>query len=200
MAFPRTQRLGYDDLTRRVFQEVEAEPPDFILAESFSGPLAIKFLEHHRGKVRGLILCASFVAPPVSGILRSLRHGVFGWTVRGGFSVPAIRWLLAGGDRGLASRVRTTLRTVDPKVIALRLRQVLATDVSREFTSLEIPVLNLVASRDRLVRRVLADSLPAAHSLLETVVIEAPHLMLQSAPDASARAITRFLTKHLSGG
>ncbi|HEX2836087.1 MAG TPA: hypothetical protein VHW00_23990 [Thermoanaerobaculia bacterium] len=52
---------------------------------------------------------------------------------------------------------------------------------------IRVPVVMLVGKRDRLVRRRLPE--------IETIALDAPHLVLQAAPVAAANAVAAFLAR-----
>ncbi|MCG2601105.1 MAG: lysophospholipase, partial [Achromobacter sp.] len=142
---------------------------------------------------RGLILCASFVrAPhPRLGLARPLAswlpvtllpRAVLHHLLLGAHGTPALRAAL---DRAVAQ--------VAPAVMRARLQAVMAADQRAAFAGVRLPLLYLQARHDRVVP-------PAAAALVEQlapqtrrVEIDAPHCLLQAAPEAAAAAIADFL-------
>src|SRR3981081_958267 len=64
-AYPTHTALDYDQLTKLVEQSVPRNEPWVILAESFSGPIAVKIAAANPRGLKGVILCASFVKNPL---------------------------------------------------------------------------------------------------------------------------------------
>jgi pimeloyl-ACP methyl ester carboxylesterase len=58
--YPVSQRLGYEQLLERIERQIPWDRSIFLLGESFSGPLAIRYAARHPDRVRGLILCVTF--------------------------------------------------------------------------------------------------------------------------------------------
>ena len=78
-------------------------------------------------------------------------------------------------------------------VFRSRLRQVMDTDVSDQLRRATVPLLCLRATRDRLVPASAARAIAAIRADARIFDISAPHLLLQTAPDAAARAVADFL-------
>ena len=61
--------FGYAELADHLSPTLQLTPDTILLAESFSGPLAITLAARHA--VAALVLCNSFVAPPRARALRA---------------------------------------------------------------------------------------------------------------------------------
>jgi pimeloyl-ACP methyl ester carboxylesterase len=66
-------------------------------------------------------------------------------------------------------------------------------DVSALLPSIPVPVLLLVASRDRLLARSATAALAAGLPSCRTVTIAGPHLLLQAAAQRCAEEIAAFV-------
>lgn len=187
IGYPREEALGYDSLT----SYVRARLPDercVVVGESFGGPLAVRLAAAEPDRVRGVVMAASFVTSPLPAWARPLPLGL-------GFRVPlAARTagLVVGRGRESAKRLRDAIASCDPRVLAYRMREVAHVDVREAWRALDAAVLAIHAGRDRLIpercRRAMRDGRPG----LREVTIDAPHAVLQLAPDASWRAIDAF--------
>ena len=172
-----------------------AERQVSLLAESFSGPVAVALMARYRPRIEAAVLSATFAISP-----RPLLTRLAGLLPAGGTTNPALRRLaidhfgLNGGEypaaRMLASSV--TARS-DPAVMLRRVAILHRVDVRALLAAIDVPVLYLRASRDRVV--------PARHGemLIEGLVdarlveIDAPHLLLQCRPRHCAGLILRHL-------
>lgn len=193
LRYPAREPLGYPALEQRVRQALPAQAPFVLLAESFSGPLGAAIAAAPPPNLRGLILCASFVrAPhPRLGLARPLANwlpvtllprAVLHHLLLGAHGTPALRAAL---DRAVAQ--------VAPAVMRARLQAVMAADQRAAFAGVRLPLLYLRARHDRVVP-------PAAAALVRQLApqtllvdIDAPHCLLQSAPEAAAAAIIGFM-------
>jgi pimeloyl-ACP methyl ester carboxylesterase len=171
------------------------EGPFAIVAESFSGSIAVQLAER-APLCKAIVLVATFVRPPrrVPRWLVAIVSRLVFW-----FTPPrwAIRWWLAGRDapESEIDEVRAVLASVAPAALAARLRRVMAKDVTDAFRRCAVPILYVQALRDRLLpRRVLRDLL-AARPTMEHVAIDGPHLLVQRRAVEAAAAIAPFLQR-----
>jgi len=193
VTYPTDRCLGWNQLHQHVASELAGEPPVVLIAESFGGPLALRFAADHPDEVRAVILCASFVSPPVPRPLCYLATPLI-WTF---FPIPglAIRAFLSGmrADARLVTQVRQAIRANPPRVLAHRVRIAAGTNARNSLRKCQSPILYLAAAHDRLVgarsRRRIGRIRPA----IETQFMETPHLLLQTRPEEAWRRIRQFL-------
>lgn len=186
------EKSSYADLA----QELRGRLPEgrfAILAESFSGPLAIALARMECERVAGVILSNSFVSPPRTRLLRFLPYSLL-------FRIPApgwaIRFLVVGWrpSAALVSAVRIAIATQPPAVLAARMHAIFALPRSGTQSPIDVPVLLLTGSEDRLVPpRSVSPALEKVAAHTTRVVLPAPHLLLQTAPDQAWAAISEFL-------
>lgn len=181
--YPRDETLGYDELLERI--PIPSEP-FVIVAESFSGPLAVRLAARELPNLRGLVLAATFVRSP-----RAIPRWALSPLL---FSVPppdaVLRWALMGNAD--VSLLREAIRSVKPGVLAHRLREIAKVDVSDELRRCRVPMLEISASRDRLIPRALSSEFPH----IEHVELDAPHLVLQRCAREAAQHIVEFARRH----
>lgn len=189
--------LSYVELTTLARASLPQDRPFVLLAESFSGPIAVLLAAAKPSGLVGLILCASFVRNPrpalgrLAVLFRSLSTN----------RLPKrlLRTLLLGSSaaRHVRDDLDRVLKKVQPRVLADRLRSIVDIDVTDELKQINLTCLYLRASNDRLV--------PPASSLpFESLVprwrmheLSGPHLLLQVAPMAAAREVRDFI-QHLA--
>jgi pimeloyl-ACP methyl ester carboxylesterase len=168
--------------------------PFMLMAESFSTPLAITYAATNPANLQGVVLCAGFATSPVRGwrrFLASLLAPVV-------FHVPvpsliARRWLLgADASPSLLAAVRAAISSVQPRVLAARLRAVLACDVREAVGQIGVPILYIRAEQDRLVSAWCVEELRRIKPQMIEVALEGPHLLLQRQPQRAAEALIRF--------
>jgi pimeloyl-ACP methyl ester carboxylesterase len=194
IGYPVDRMLTYDNLVEYVLERLP-EGPYILLGESFSGPVAIRIATESSSPPLALILVATFARYPLPRPLASIllplaRPALFRMT-----PFPLISHILLGpgASDALVDRLRGAIESVDPAVIAHRVRSVLRVDLRETLKRCPLPILYLGATRDwvvgsrslRVVRRCRPDT--------EVIRIDAPHLLLQKEPEAGARAIERFL-------
>lgn len=192
VSYPSREPRSYDELLDEI---AVPDEPFGIVAESFSGPLGIRLAARHAERVRALVLVATFVRNPsaLAAAFRPLAH-------RALFALPlpdlALRLALLGLDAGgQVDAVRAAIQSVDPAVMAARLREIVDVDVRDELRRSTIPVLYLSGSRDRLVGPGSLAEMRRLRPDMESVVLDAPHLVLQRRPVEAARHIASFLRR-----
>jgi pimeloyl-ACP methyl ester carboxylesterase len=91
------------------------------------------------------------------------------------------------------SDVRAAVESVEPVVLTHRLRKLVRVDVTRDFLSSSIPTLYLAGRHDHLVGTGLIRQLGRLRPDMKSRVLDAPHLVVQRAPTATAMLINEFL-------
>lgn len=174
-------------------------PPQLVLLPGMDGtgdlfdPLLSALPPAPPPNLRGLILCASFVrAPhPRLGLARPLANwlpvtllprAVLHHLLLGAHGTPALRAAL---DRAVAQ--------VAPAVMRARLQAVMAADQRAACAGVRLPLLYLQARHDRVVPPAAATLVRQLAPQTLLVDIDAPHCLLQAAPEAAAAAIAGFL-------
>jgi pimeloyl-[acyl-carrier protein] methyl ester esterase len=162
-----------------------SELPTVVIAESFSGPLAIRLAASPPSSMRALVLVATFARAPVPRWLATIAAHLP--------RVPpavGVRVLLTGlgAERTIVQGVREAMASLEPGVVAARLRALGEVDVREQLANVNLPMLILHARGDRLVSRsALVDERAV------TRVIAGPHMLLQSRARACAEAIVAFV-------
>lgn len=193
-AFPlRVQRLPsdrprcYGELADALLPQFPAEP-FALIAESFSGPLAI-LIANRCPQACAVVLCATFVRPPLPRMLARLPE--FFWRT------PPPRFLveliMTGGDRALAAAARNSVVPLDGAVLRARAEAALTVDVSAELRALAQPVLYIRAERDRLIPARSAGPIRDAKPSVRVASVKGPHLILQARPGECWDHIAPFL-------
>lgn len=196
ISFPPDAPLGQDDLVALV--RARLPRGRFVLvAESFSGPVAIRLAAERPRGLAALVLAATFLHAPLAPHLHPLR-ALFGARLFG-LPMPAavVRWLVAGPDApdALVREVQRAMAGAFPEVLARRAADALRLDVREDLARVEAPVLLLAPTRDRLLRRDVADELLALRPDAEVAAIDAPHMVLQRCPHASLARIEEFVSR-----
>lgn len=190
VSYPKDVVHDYAALTALVADALPREGSFLLIAESFSGPIAIELAARKPEGLVGLVLIASYARAPRSQALRWLAglQGVLParklplWPV---MSMLMGRW----SSPEWRQRVRDAVRSVDAGVMRARLQAAASIDVTAKIAAIDCPLMYLKASQDRLVK---ADSWRAIRDLSGNAVcieIEGPHFLLQAKPEECAAAI-----------
>ncbi len=196
LAYPPDEPLGYDDLVALVRRRLPRGR--FVLvAESFSGPIAVRLAAERPPGLEALVLAATFLHAPLNPVLHPIR-GLVGARLFG-FPMPAavVRWFMAGNDApdALVREVQRAVAAVSPEVLAHRSAEALRVDVRAELARVDVPLLLVAPTRDRLIRTDVADEVIAIRPETEVALVEAPHMVLQRCPHASLARIEEFLAR-----
>lgn len=192
IAYPAVP-LDYRALEAMVRSQLPQEQAYIVLAESFSGPLGAALRSNPPPGMRGLVLCCSFVRNPRPRLTR-LRHllKLIPFACMPGLALR-LALLAPYATPALQAELSQALAQVPPKVLRERLRSVLRADAAHIFASGSLPVLYLRARHDRLVPPSNALQIMALAPGTQLVEIDAPHMLLQAAPEAAAIAVANFM-------
>ena len=193
--YPRDQVLNNDALVSLICDRVEPGARHVVVAESFSGPVAVKYALQRSDDVAALVLCASFLQNPLPPAFRSLPRLASSTLFK--LPLPGLlaRLLLLDfqAPASLVRKVQAAVAEVDPVVLSARVRSLAEVDVSEQCSRLEMPVLYLQATDDQLVGDRGAMQVTRALPQAEVRQLDAPHLVLQTRPREAAMAITELL-------
>ena len=200
VTYPTDEELGYDELQPRITARAP-EAPYVVLGESFSGPLALRHAASRPAGLRGVILSATFARNPAPWGTAPLLAWMGPVPFRARPPRLVVRGLLTGFDASdaVVDDAITVAGLVEPRVWSHRLREVFAVDVREELPAIDVPVLYLLGTRDRIVGRRGLRSLRKGLAHLHVVELDAPHQVLQTRPAQACRAIVEFLQRELGG-
>lgn len=192
--------VSYDDhadaagYSQQIARACPADVPVVVIAESFSGPLALGFLAAAPDNVIGGILSTTFARPPLALIIslaEKLRLA--------SFTIPAVseqilRWFCLNGVRDIAliKKITAVVRAVDGPTVQSRLTALTEMDATPALSDVTRPLLTLAARHDRIVRRRYMQAIRDSRAHARHDDVDGPHLLLQARPDECARLIRRF--------
>jgi pimeloyl-ACP methyl ester carboxylesterase len=164
-----------------------------ILGESFSGPIAIRIAADPPAGLAGVILCVTFASNPYP-LLAWARALVDFLPVK---SLP--RWVRAPfmwgapeTDRVPAQSDRATA-AVDAAVLRHRIAALLAVDERAALARIELPILVLQATRDRVIPAAACRAMLRSQRRAQHARIDGPHLLLQTRAAECAEAVATFM-------
>ncbi len=189
MAYPPNPSHTLEDLADLVEAQI-GQRTATVIAESFSGPVALRVAARRRTALAKVVLIASFAAPPRSWPLALARLLPLA-------ALPPPRVLIAAtmlngsGDPALLAELMAVVRSIPPAVMASRLR--LLAGLGSADLRCDVPVLALQALRDRIVPARSMDALRAACPQLAERSVDGPHLLLQAQPRSCLELIWPFI-------
>ncbi len=193
--YPGDRPLSYSELAEFVLATLPCNGPFLLVAESFSGPVAIQVAATHPAGLIGVVLCATFARNP-RPILRSL-HGLTRWAPVSAAPMGLLsRWLLGvEADASWAARIRQAIDKCSVAVLRARVREVLSVDVLNLLANIRVPVLYLQASRDGVVPAAALIEIQRVLPGIQVAKIEGPHFLLQARPLPCAEQISMFVER-----
>lgn len=175
-----------------VVNQVNTDAPFVLFAESFSGPVAVRFLAEHGDRCVGFLACATFLSNPapirmglaaLPGVLSLVPRRPPSWALR--------RLLLSSNATpGLTGLVADSISKVPRRTLLQRLR--LIRTLSPELHSFEFPVIYLRGEQDRLVGQRSEHEFAANLPGCSVEHVSGPHLLAQECPQAVARLLMKL--------
>jgi len=193
VSYPSDVAMDYEQLAGLV-EKFLPEGKFLLIAESFSGPIAIRLAVKLPERFVGLVLCATFAKSPYTW-LKPFR-GLLDLPL----PIPAIglidkftmgRWITPNWK----DRIMVAVKALRPEVARKRLSEVLAVDASTDLANINNPILYLQASEDRLVPRRAWLHIRSVAPRARLATIEGPHFLLQAKPNGAAEAIRSFASR-----
>lgn len=198
IAYPPTP-AGYRQLAHILAPKLPRDRDFLILGESFAGPLALELAASRPPGLRGVVLSASFARFPHAS-LRALAPLVRMLPANGAPMSLITRFLLGRWDEPRCRHwLLEAIGGVPPAALKGRVLAALGVDATAALRVLDVPLLYLRASQDRVVghaaSRAVLDLKPDA----VVVDVEGPHFLLQVATDACAATIAAFARRFVTG-
>ncbi len=193
LSYPLDRALDYATLTHWICEELEQMPsPVLLVGESFSGPLAVFVAQRRPSRVLGVVLVASFIAPPRPPWLRYLPWRRIFSLAKAGHRL-GLRVFGRLAPTSLMHAVFIELQRVGSDILALRLRQTLQVDAVSALEASNYPLLYLQAARDWVVPRSSLRRLLRVRAGVRVARFPSSHFLLQEVPEQAWLAIVTFI-------
>jgi len=193
--YPKDEFLSFEETVECAADQILGLTGFVALAESFSGPIAIRLLSSGQFDAKCLILCATFAEAPRPILLKLGR--ILPLSTLLALPVPkfALRMFVGGDDfcESLFPLFQRIRAAVPPKMLAHRLGLVAKVDVVDFISDLRMPCCYIQATEDRVVP---SSSLAPFRELISNLQIRqvpGPHCILQAQPEACMSIIDEFV-------
>jgi len=195
--YPTDKLLSFEETVRCAKDQIQSAQEDIIvIAESFSGPVAIALVGSGQLKAKCLILCSTFARSPRPVLLKVLRYLPLELLARLPFPRFVLKHVIEGGEEAtdlflaMWHRVKAL---VPAKILVHRLKVINRVDVRGWLPKVNIPCCYIQATSDRCVpTSSLFDFIELVPDL-RVKRIRGPHFILQAQPQASLAAIQNFV-------
>jgi pimeloyl-[acyl-carrier protein] methyl ester esterase len=194
--------LAYDDGLAKLDEYINVvkarlsvDAKTILIAESFSGPIATYVASRYPEQVAGIVFSASFVKPPhplllnIASVMPAPAFGAMRATLVKQFCVNSVY------EKNVIDEANVVVGELESAVIKRRL-MLLASLAKLAHAQIDIPVLSLRATQDRLITQTAISSI--ANTFLKTISIDvkAPHFLLQTCPEECWRHIEKFVSSY----
>ena len=193
ISYPTKEKLNYTQLEILVRHQLPKTEPYALIAESFSGAIAVSIAAEAPQNLKALILCASFVSNPAPSFLRWINH-------KSWFELPSPVWLvrtlsgLHDCEESVVKKLIESVQSVSPAVLSFRLDQILKLDGREQLRSCTVPLLLLRPQQDYFIsHQIGVDEVLQIKPEVRCVEIAASHFVLQHKPQESVTVILNFL-------
>ncbi len=176
-------------------QQMPSTPGFSLVAESFSGPVAIAVMAQRKNEIGPSILSATFARSPLPALSRMAKY-----VPEQMFSIGALNEfcldVFAVNHEDFSETQPLPLNVteqLDGTLLKNRISVLSRIDVSALLPEIQIPILCLRAVRDRIVSEQYIEMLQ--HNLPNMIRgdIDGPHLLLQTRPKRCAELIHRHV-------
>lgn len=187
IALPAQGGQGYATLAEWLWPQLPHQP-FVLLAESFSGPLAIQLAARQPAALRGLVLAATFARRPVPMPAAGAALLSPAWPMP---PVALLSRLLLGRwrNRQHLSMLHDVLAQLPAATLRQRAAATLRVDVRGLLPQITVPTLCLQARQDRLLWPPSVAELQVLLPDARHIALEGPHLLLQACAGPAAAVV-----------
>jgi pimeloyl-ACP methyl ester carboxylesterase len=191
--YPVDRVMSFQEHVDFARQQFPSKRPFVLLAESFSGPIALHLLAEPPGNLIGVIFVATFAHYPSPFLLDASRLMPQGLLLKLFSTTLLSRFFCLGGASVDAVKLFcTALASVQLNVLPNRL-QLLADLPPSPDATFSGPCLYIQASNDRLVSSRALAPLQRHLPQLRVEKIHGPHIVLLAQPETGAGLISGFV-------
>lgn len=181
----------YEDIHEWTVSQLPSE--DYVIvAESFSGPVAVLVGAQEPPGLKGIVFVATFAQKPRK-LPVFLAYLIEIMPLRSSLMTNMAQLFLMGkwANRTFTNQFRQALNNVPPATLSKRLVSVLQVDVVEALKRMGVPVLYLRATKDRLIPAQMSQGFALVSGTVQD--IEGPHFLLQACADQCDRKIVNFV-------
>ncbi len=193
VSYPANQALSYNQLVSEASRSIPSDGTYYLLGESFSGPIAISLAHAADARLKGVILCCTFMRNPFD-ILSYYGDLLSKYS----FSlIPSfvIETMLFGKFRSasMSRLLKEALGCVSNTVLSQRLLEVRDVDVSEQLKKLLVPLTYLRSTEDLIISPKESLAMAQVSKNMSIVEVAGPHCLLQASPSVASKIITEFV-------
>ncbi len=186
---------SFNDYINCARSQLPAEPGYSILAESFSGPVALALMAQQGDQIGPSVLAATFSRSPLQALTQMasiIPSQLFSIGTLNEYCLD-VSANSSHDDTDTAPLPMDVTQQLDGSQLKHRIEINSRIDITAMLPDIQTPLLYLRATRDRIVSEAHAELLQDNLPNLRRVDIDAPHLLLQTRPRECCDHIFRHL-------
>lgn len=204
--YPTDKFLNFEETVQCAKDQIRSDQKNVIvIAESFSGPVAVTLIGSGQLHAKCLILCSTFAKSPKPVFYTLLDYLPLALLIKVPFPRFLLKHIIEGGEEAtdlFLAMWQKVKSLVPAKILVHRLKVINQLDVREWLSKITIPCLFIQATSDRSVPSSSLFDFIEAIPDLRVKRIRGPHFILQAQPQASWSAIQNFvnlITNQTSG-
>ncbi|MEE9328601.1 MAG: alpha/beta hydrolase [Parvularculaceae bacterium] len=193
ISLPDTGEQDYATLSTYVAKRLP-KVDHILIAQSFSGPIAAMIAAKDSPNLKAIVFVATFLSPPQKTLLKFSKLLPITWMARFPFASQIHRFMFLGkrAPDDLVRLFQNTIASLDPGLLRKRIVAIESLKILPK--KVDIPVLYLQASADKLVPTSKVEEFKETFEKLEVLKIMGPHFLLQANPQGCAKEISKFIS------
>lgn len=193
-----TNQITFSDYVEGAEKQLPTGVPVSLVAESFSGPIAMSLLAMDRSRFHASVLSATFCKSPLpllTGISKHVPEMLFS-------SNPASKafldLLVTGSNASpeIRSKSRELLDKVSRRKFQQRIVLVNEVNMVEELKKIEVPLLYIQATKDRIVLSDSGAEIMKHTKNMQIIKVDGPHMILQVQAKRCADLIINHVTSN----
>ncbi len=195
ISYDQNKKESYDELIGNVLKAIDKDQPYLLIAESFSGPIAISLAANNPVNLKGLVLCASFAVNPMPHMSLLFIPSLFRYIFRKKIPAWAIRRFLTGvkSTPELVKATASAIQSVSPEILVERMKMVIEVDSIKKLEQCHLPMLYISAAQDMLISNQSFTVIQSVKPNIRYVQIEGSHFVMQTKPSEVWHEINKFV-------
>ncbi|MEN6623257.1 MAG: alpha/beta hydrolase [Smithella sp.] len=193
--YPEDRFLSFDETVSCALSQIPQGTSPIIIAESFSGPVAVRLVASGIISPKALVLCATFACSPRPLLWRIARFLRLPFIIREDMPRFFFKFVIGRDELidALLPLWKKVHAGVPPRIMKSRLGMINEVDVRSDLDKLTLPCLYLQAKNDRIVPSSCLRNFVRHVPHLCVNSFDAPHFILQALPKDCLKAIEAFL-------
>ena len=192
------QERTFEEYVESAASQLPVVSETSLVAESFSGPIAISLLANRKTKLCASVLSATFCKSPLPFLSRMSKYLPELFFASNPFSKIILDQIVTGNEasKEVKNKAKELLDTVSPSQFQNRVEIVNAVDVTDELKDIDVPLLYIQATRDKIVFQQSGKEIMEHAKNLRIERVEGSHMILQTQPRRCAELIISHVTSN----